>query len=84
MAKRINKNNMTRYVAMGILGASLLAGAGINAASNYLSGIVSNKIFGDSELGRNMGTLFSSGISSAGNTIANNLLKGGNLLKGLG
>lgn len=30
MAKRINKNNMTRYVAMGILGASLLAGAGIN------------------------------------------------------
>jgi hypothetical protein len=33
-------------------------------------------LFGESELGRGMGTLFSSGLSSAGNTITDNLVKG--------
>lgn len=46
------------------------------------NGIVSQ--FGDSEFGRGFGTLFSSGISSAGNTITNNLLKGQLLTEGLG
>lgn len=60
-----------------------LASTGINMASNYLSGIASDKVFGDSELGRSMGTLFSSGVSSAGNTITNNLIKGEALAQGL-
>ena len=56
------------------------------AAINYLGNTVSNKILGnlsDTELGRNLGTLFSSGISSTTNTITNNLLKGDILTKGL-
>jgi len=40
-------------------------------------------VFGDSELGRTMGTLFSSGVSSAGNTITNNLIKGEALTQGV-
>ena len=44
-----------------------------------------NKLFGsDTDLGRSMGTLFSSGLSSAGNTITNNLIKGESLAQGLG
>ena len=62
----------------------LLFSAGINAATNYLSGLASDQLFGESELGRGMGTLFSSGISSVGNTIGDNLLKGAALTKGLG
>jgi hypothetical protein len=41
-------------------------------------------LFDDSELGRVMGTLFSSGVSSMGSTIGNNLVKGTSLLNGLG
>jgi hypothetical protein len=41
-------------------------------------------MFGDdTELGRGMGTLFSSGLSSAGNTMANNILKGNLLMEGV-
>ena len=62
-----------------------LASSGVNAFTNYLSGTVSNKLFGsDTDLGRSMGTLFSSGLSSTGNTIVNNLLKGETLFQGLG
>ena len=43
----------------------------------------SSSIFGDSEGGRIAGTLFSSGISSAGNTMANNVLKGTALTNGV-
>lgn len=58
---------------------------GIGLGTDYLSGIASDKLFGnDSEVGRTMGTLFSSGISSAGNTLSNNLLKGQALTEGLG
>jgi len=47
--------------------------------------MTSDKIFGnDTDLGRTMGTLFSSGISSTGNTLANNVLKGEALTQGLG
>jgi len=42
-------------------------------------------MFGDdSELGRGLGTLFSSGVSSVGNTLSNNILKGTTLTEGLG
>jgi hypothetical protein len=34
-------------------------------------------------LGRNLGTLFSSGLNSAGNTVYNNILKKTNLIDGL-
>ena len=63
---------------------SAMASQGVGMATDYLSGMASDKLFGDSELGRSMGTLFSSGISSAGNNISNNLLKGTSLLDGLG
>ena len=61
---------------------SQAASAAIDAGSNYLS----NQIMGnlnDSELGRNLGAIFSSGISSAGNTLSNNLIKGQSLTTGL-
>ena len=61
-----------------------LAGAGVSIASDILSNKLTDGIFGDSELGRGLGTLFSSGISSSGNTIANNLIKGEALTQGLG
>ena len=57
---------------------------GIDLVTDQLSGIASNKLFGDSELGRGMGTLFSSGLSSAGNTITNNIIKGTTFADGLG
>lgn len=56
-------------------------------STSLLTDQLSNGIasqFGDSEFGRGFGTLFSSGISSAGNTITNNLLKGQLLTEGLG
>ena len=62
-----------------------LAASGIGAAGNYLSGLLSDKVFGgDTEIGRTMGTLFSSGISSTTGTLSNNLLKGTALASGLG
>lgn len=58
-------------------------GAGISIGTDILTNKLSDNIFGDSELGRGLGTLFSSGISSSGNTIANNLIKGEALSQGL-
>ena len=50
---------------------------------DYLSNNISNKIFGDSELGRGFGNIFSSGLSSTGNTVMNNIMKGDLFSKGL-
>lgn len=61
-----------------------LTQAGIDAISSSLASKFSNEVLGDSELGRGLGTLFSSGISSAGNTISNNIIKGKALTEGLG
>ena len=64
-------------------------------AGKQISGIVANQLVDiaadkfnpfseeDGELGRAMGTLFSQGISSAGNTLANNLVKNVGLTQGL-
>ena len=60
-----------------------MAAQGVGVATDYLSN-QAGQMFGDSELGRNLGTLFSSGISSTGNTITNNLIKGEALAQGLG
>lgn len=73
--KSLNKNNNK---------TNTLVSSGIDLASNYLSGLASDQIFGDSDLGRGFGTLFSSGLSSTVSTMGNNLLKGTSLLQGLG
>ena len=64
-----------------ILGSA--ASSGINALSSYGTNYLMSKI-PDTELGRTMGTLFSSGINSATNTMSNNILKGQVLTEGLG
>ena len=62
-----------------------VAAAGTQAATNYVSDKITNEMFSDdTELGRGMGTLFSSGLSSAGNNISNNILKGQFFAEGLG
>ena len=61
-----------------------LTAAGIDAVSSQLSGLVTDGMFGDSGLGRGIGTVVSQGVSSAGNTMANNILKGTSLTQGLG
>lgn len=60
-------------------GASILS----NALSNLFSTQTEN-LFGDSEWGRGLGTLFSSGVNSTMNTVSNNLVKGSFLTQGLG
>ena len=63
---------------------SPLSSFGVGVATDYLSKIAGDKLFGDSEFGRGLGTLFSSGISSAGNSMINNLFKEQTLMSGLG
>ncbi len=55
----------------------------IDAGANQLSNQVVN-MMGDSEIARNLGTIFSSGISSTGKTISDNIIKGQALTTGLG
>ena len=57
---------------------------GTQAAADTLGNTLSGLIFDDSELGRGLGTLFSSGISTSADTIAQNLFKGEALTQGLG
>ena len=61
-----------------------LTSAGINAVSSTLSGLAIDGMFGDSDIGRGISNIFSQGISSATNTMANNILKGTSLTYGLG
>ena len=61
-----------------------VAAQGLGMATDYLSGYLGNMFGDDSELGRGIGTLFSSGVSSVGNTLSNNILKGTTLTEGLG
>ncbi len=61
-----------------------IASSGLGAVTNFASNYSSDKLFDDTDIGRTMGTLFSSGISSTGNTMSQNLLKGTTLTKGLG
>ena len=57
---------------------------GIGLGMDYL-GNMGSQVFGnDTDLGRIMGTVFSQGLSSAGNTISNNILKGTTFSQGLG
>ena len=53
-------------------------------ALGYGTNYLTNNILGDSEIGRVTGNLFSSGVTAAGKTFADNLLKGQTLTSGLG
>ena len=61
-----------------------MSAAGINAVGSQLSGLAADGMFGDSEFGRGMGTIFSQGVTSATDTMANNIIKGTSLTQGLG
>ena len=54
-----------------------------NIGTDYLSNL-GGGLFGDSDVGRGVGTVLSQGISSVGNTMADNILKGTSLTYGLG
>ena len=56
--------------------------AGIDAATGIFTDKLTKEL-GDSDFGRILGNTFSSGFSSAGNTVANNILKGEALTSGL-
>ena len=58
--------------------------AGIQALSSILADKMTNGMFGDSYIGQNLANIFSQGVSTAGNTIATNLVKGQALTQGLG
>ena len=57
--------------------------AGISAISQFMSDQLSQKLFGNDEVGQIMGGVFSQGVSSAADTISNNLMKGTALNQGL-
>lgn len=78
--KNLSSNNQSNKFSNN----QLLAG-GTGILTNHLADTLTNNLFGDdSEVGRNLGAIFSSGISSTGNTISNNLVKGYGLTEGLG
>lgn len=62
---------------------NLIKNVGISAISDGLTDKINPFKNDDSEFGRAMGTLFSQGVSSAGNNMADNLVKGVGLMNGL-
>ena len=58
--------------------------AGISALGSTLTNQFTDNLFGDSELGQVMGNVFSQGVSSTADTMANNIIKGTTLTNGLG
>ena len=61
-----------------------LGGTAIQAGTGIFTDKLSDNLFGDdTELGRGLGTIFSSGVSSATSTMSNNILKGTSLTQGL-
>lgn len=58
--------------------------AGIQALSSTLADKMTDGMFGDSYIGQNLANIFSQGVSTAGNTMATNLVKGQALTQGLG
>ena len=61
-----------------------ITSAGISALGSALTNQFTDNLFGDSELGQVMGNVFSQGVSSATDTMANNIIKGTTLTNGLG
>ena len=60
------------------------AAAGIQALSSTITDKMTDGMFGDSYIGQNLANIFSQGVSTAGNTMATNLVKGQALTQGLG
>lgn len=60
-----------------------LGASAVNAISSIAGSALSNQLFDDSEMGAIAGNIFSSGVSSAASTMANNIMKGTSLTKGL-
>ena len=58
--------------------------AGIGTMTGQLGESFANALGNDTDAGRVMGTLFSQGVSSAGDTLTTNLMKGQALTQGLG
>ena len=61
-----------------------LAASSINAIGGYLSDFAADKMFGDSEVGQNVGSVFGSALGSMTNTMSGNLIQGNTLMTGLG
>ena len=80
----LNNLNTNQFSNQATSPLNQLASTGIGTAGNVLSGIASDKIFGDSEMGRVFGTLMGSATGTTTNTLADNLLKGISLTEGLG
>ena len=59
------------------------AAAGVRALSSTIANEMTDGMFGDSYIGQNLANIFSQGVSSAGNTMATNLVKGQALTQGL-
>lgn len=60
-----------------------VAARGTQVAADALGNTLSGLVFDDSELGRGLGNIFSSGISTSADTIAQNIFKGEALTQGL-
>ena len=60
------------------------AAAGLQALSSNIADKMTDGMFGDSYIGQNLANIFSQGVSTAGNTMATNLMKGQALTQGLG
>lgn len=77
--------NKSRINTTGTSLGSSLGSSAINALGSTLTNNLANNIFGDdTEAGAIMGNIFSSGSSAATSTIAQNIIKGDALTKGLG
>lgn len=57
--------------------------AGVGTITGQLGDSITNTLGNDTDAGRIIGTLFSQGVSSAGNSITNNIIKGQALTQGL-
>ena len=76
----INKQTPSLAQSVASKGGSVLA----QKFLGDLSGKFSSSIFGDeTDLSRNLGSIFSSGLSSAGNTVFDNVIKGDSFFKGV-
>ena len=79
-----DKGQQYNRTASDVRGFTSNVGSQLSAqAFNYLGGQVTG-LFGDSELGRGLGNIFSQGITETGNTLSQNILKGNSFTQGLG
>ena len=63
---------------------SQLIGTGVNIFGDALTNLFQSGVFGDSEVGQNIGSMFGSSLGSITNTVSGNIIRGTSLLEGLG